>query len=85
MLAELDAGEPSVVSNGHVAVDREEIRERMSGNLCRCGAYNIRRRRAIRRDRTFEGIGMKPFDYQQAAKVEDAFKHAGRFLAAEPT
>ncbi|HLN09756.1 MAG TPA: 2Fe-2S iron-sulfur cluster-binding protein, partial [Xanthobacteraceae bacterium] len=21
-------------------VDAEEIRERMSGNLCRCGAYN---------------------------------------------
>jgi len=42
MLAELDAGWPSVVSlrrGGGVELDDEEIRERMSGNLCRCGAY----------------------------------------------
>jgi xanthine dehydrogenase YagT iron-sulfur-binding subunit len=24
---------------GSSALDRDEIRERMSGNLCRCGAY----------------------------------------------
>ena len=29
----------TVVSEGH-ATSREEIRELMSGNLCRCGAYN---------------------------------------------
>jgi xanthine dehydrogenase YagT iron-sulfur-binding subunit len=23
-----------------IALDRTELRERMSGNLCRCGAYN---------------------------------------------
>ena len=48
MLAEAAAGHPSVVTpagvesseRGHPAVlDDEEIRERMSGNLCRCGAY----------------------------------------------
>jgi xanthine dehydrogenase YagT iron-sulfur-binding subunit len=42
MLAELDAGWPSAVT-ADVGADphhtAEEIRERMSGNLCRCGAY----------------------------------------------
>jgi xanthine dehydrogenase YagT iron-sulfur-binding subunit len=38
MLAELDAGWPSAVTlRGGGGLD--EIRERMSGNLCRCGAY----------------------------------------------
>jgi xanthine dehydrogenase YagT iron-sulfur-binding subunit len=43
MLAELEAGWPSFVTEnleGEVALDPEEIRERMSGNLCRCGAYS---------------------------------------------
>ncbi len=42
MLQEAAAGVPSVVSrdlDGEVVLDDEEIRERMSGNLCRCGAY----------------------------------------------
>ncbi|QES46893.1 (2Fe-2S)-binding protein [Streptomyces venezuelae] len=43
MLAEHAAGEPSAVT-GHPAevpeLTAEEIRERMSGNLCRCGSYN---------------------------------------------
>jgi xanthine dehydrogenase YagT iron-sulfur-binding subunit len=42
MLAELDAGWPSTVTlqrGGGVELDEDEIRERMSGNLCRCGAY----------------------------------------------
>jgi xanthine dehydrogenase YagT iron-sulfur-binding subunit len=42
MLAEVGAGHPSHVTpsmSGPVALDDEEIRERMSGNLCRCGAY----------------------------------------------
>jgi xanthine dehydrogenase YagT iron-sulfur-binding subunit len=39
MLEELAAGEPSAVTNGAVAASPEEIRERMSGNLCRCAAY----------------------------------------------
>jgi xanthine dehydrogenase YagT iron-sulfur-binding subunit len=42
MLAEADAGWPSFAS-ADVAVsprlDAGEIRERMSGNICRCGAY----------------------------------------------
>lgn len=43
MLAEFQTGLPSAVSekmNGEIEFSDEEIRERMSGNLCRCGAYN---------------------------------------------
>ena len=51
MLGEAAAGWPSAVSarlipetpetpeTGPVTLDAAEIRERMSGNLCRCGAY----------------------------------------------
>src|SRR5437870_2428589 len=43
MLREVEAGWPSAVSYdltaSHVTLDDEEIRERMSGNLCRCAAY----------------------------------------------
>jgi xanthine dehydrogenase YagT iron-sulfur-binding subunit len=28
------------VAAGNIVLDRDELRERMSGNLCRCGAYN---------------------------------------------
>ena len=43
-LAEAEAGHPSRVTDGRalagpVPLDRDEIRERLSGNLCRCGAY----------------------------------------------
>ncbi len=43
MAAEVRRGVPShVTANlaGPVRLDREELCERMSGNLCRCGAYN---------------------------------------------
>jgi xanthine dehydrogenase YagT iron-sulfur-binding subunit len=43
MLAEVADGWPSAVAQdvaaGAVDLDGDEIRERMSGNLCRCGAY----------------------------------------------
>jgi xanthine dehydrogenase YagT iron-sulfur-binding subunit len=46
MLAEADAGWPSAVSTNRsesvtsaADLDADEVRERMSGNLCRCGAY----------------------------------------------
>ncbi len=42
MLDELRRGWPSVVTPdmaGDPVLDDDEIRERMSGNLCRCGAY----------------------------------------------
>ncbi|MEQ9662684.1 MAG: 2Fe-2S iron-sulfur cluster-binding protein [Parasphingopyxis sp.] len=43
MLKEAEQGWPSYVSDdldGAPALDAEEISERMSGNLCRCGAYS---------------------------------------------
>src|SRR5947207_1227114 len=43
MLREAEDGWPSAVSadltDEHITLDDEEIRERMSGNLCRCAAY----------------------------------------------
>ena len=44
MLAEAQRGEasaatPDVRRTGPVALTEQEVRERMSGNLCRCGAY----------------------------------------------
>ena len=42
MLDEIAAGWPSDASDaleGEITITGEEIRERMSGNLCRCGAY----------------------------------------------
>ena len=44
MMEEARRGVPSYVTD-HLAapaatLDREELQERMSGNLCRCGAYN---------------------------------------------
>jgi xanthine dehydrogenase YagT iron-sulfur-binding subunit len=43
MLAEARAGMPSYVTadlTGVITLSRDEVRERMSGNLCRCGAHN---------------------------------------------
>jgi xanthine dehydrogenase YagT iron-sulfur-binding subunit len=44
MVAELQKGAPSYVTEDLVAeaipLGHDELRERMSGNLCRCGAYN---------------------------------------------
>ncbi len=43
VLDEIQAGIPSHVSadlNARPALSAEEIRERMSGNICRCGAYS---------------------------------------------
>ncbi|PZU79498.1 MAG: (2Fe-2S)-binding protein [Rhizobium sp.] len=44
MAGEIERNIPSVVtadlSSDSIAVDDTEIRERMSGNICRCGAYN---------------------------------------------
>jgi xanthine dehydrogenase YagT iron-sulfur-binding subunit len=44
MADEIARGIPSVVTadlaSERIALDHDELRERMSGNLCRCGAYN---------------------------------------------
>jgi len=42
MLSEVEAGWASVVTEdltGPIVLSEDEVRERMSGNLCRCGAY----------------------------------------------
>lgn len=39
MPTELDEGWPSSVTDGEPSASPAEIRERTSGNLCRCGAY----------------------------------------------
>jgi xanthine dehydrogenase YagT iron-sulfur-binding subunit len=39
MLRELEAGWPSAVTDGEPTLSAAEVRERMSGNICRCGAY----------------------------------------------
>ncbi len=44
MVDEIRRGVPSLVTNDLTAADialtHDELRERMSGNICRCGAYN---------------------------------------------
>jgi xanthine dehydrogenase YagT iron-sulfur-binding subunit len=44
MATELARGVPSQVTDDlaaeHIALTHDELRERMSGNLCRCGAHN---------------------------------------------
>jgi xanthine dehydrogenase YagT iron-sulfur-binding subunit len=44
MAAELRRGVPSYVTDdlgiASIPISHDEVRERMSGNLCRCGAYN---------------------------------------------
>ena len=44
MAGEIARGAPSLVTAdlaaGRITLSREEVQERMSGNLCRCGAYN---------------------------------------------
>ena len=73
-LREADAGWPSIVTpadrvrvDGAAALDAAEVRERMSGNLCRCGAYvNIV-------DAVLDvggGPAMRPFDYERPASVD---------------
>jgi xanthine dehydrogenase YagT iron-sulfur-binding subunit len=44
MIGEIGRGIPSYVTSdlsaADIQLDTDELRERMSGNLCRCGAYN---------------------------------------------
>ncbi len=43
LLQEMESGAPSYLTedlNAPAPLTREEIRERLSGNLCRCGAHN---------------------------------------------
>ena len=51
----------------------ETIRELMSGNICRCGAYpNI-----VAAIQQVDGAGMINFQYSRASDVADAVRQAG--------
>ena len=73
MLAEHAAGWPSAVTadvspDGPAPeLDAEEVRERMSGNLCRCGAYPLIVRAVLETAAAREEVArMKEFGYQRA-------------------
>ena len=63
------------------AASDAEIRERMSGNLCRCGAYPgiVEAIRTVRDAAgTMRRCGMTPFRYVQATSPADALARMGR-------
>ena len=66
MLDEIKAGIPSHVSADLTAppqLTAAELRERMSGNICRCGAYS----NIVEAITEVAGRqGMKPFTYERA-------------------
>ena len=83
MVDELKRGVPSYVSDDVAAEGFEltdtELRERMSGNLCRCGAYNgivdanpgnVRCRQG--RAQHARGRLMNPFTYERASDSQAA-------------
>ena len=77
MAAELGRGVPSHVtadlSAETIALSHDELRERMSGNLCRCGAYNGIVD-AITETYVTEAARMTPFTYARAADAADAVR-----------
>ena len=53
------------LSAATIALDRDELRERMSGNLCRCGAHNGIVDAILEiYARATEAGGMTPFTYR---------------------
>ncbi len=78
VLGEIKAGIPSHVSadlNATPQLTNAELRERMSGNICRCGAYsNI----AEAITRSCREAGMKSFSYERARNPAEAAASAMR-------
>ena len=76
MVSEAERGLPSAVtedlSADTMALDHDEVRERMSGNLCRCGAYNgiVEAIAAELR----EGWRHDPFTYARANDAPEALR-----------
>ena len=68
MLSEAEAGWPSAVSddltNEQITLTDDEIRERMSGNLCRCAAY-------VNIVRAIEEIARKEQEEKQAPPTRE--------------
>ena len=86
MREEISRGIPSHVTadlTAPIAASKDEIRERMSGNICRCGAYsNIDATPSAR----FGGTGVRPFTYErastpQAAAAAAAARANAKFIA----
>ena len=78
LLEEAERGEASYVTEDfkelrdNITLSEEEIRERMSGNLCRCGAYN-NIVMAIQEAQTGEDQGKK-YSFATEAEMEEARK-----------
>ena len=83
VLDEIKAGIPSHVTADLTAppqVTDAEIRERMSGNICRCGAYS----NIVEAITEVAGRqGMKPFTYERAASPAEAAAAAARTPGAK--
>ena len=97
MAAELERGLPSHVT-ADIAADtveptRAELAERMSGNICRCGAYNgiidaiadtfVGRGADALSRRPAGSDGMTPFSFARATDVDDALaqgREGARYL-----
>ena len=81
MMREFENGLPSAVTRDVAAAaiefSDEEIKERMSGNLCRCGAY-VGICAAIREAFESEVRAMKNFAYARAETAEAAITLLGR-------
>ena len=75
---------PSIVTSSEPRLHEAEIREWMSGNLCRCGAYNGIVAAILDVARV-----MRPFAYVKPADVDAAIRAAAQpnatFSAAAPT
>ena len=75
------------VRRSPVELTPEEIRERMSGNICRCGAYpGIVAAVQDAHQKSRQDEGMNPFEYQRASGSETAMSAItdsghGKFLA----
>ncbi len=68
-----------LIREGHAGNDPERVREAMSGNLCRCGAYIGITEAVLEAQRTHEcsraeGRGMNRFEYARPASVAEAVR-----------
>ncbi|MGB3799054.1 MAG: 2Fe-2S iron-sulfur cluster-binding protein, partial [Lewinella sp.] len=78
LLEEAKRGEASYVTEDfkeireNIELSEEEIRERMSGNICRCGAYN-NIVMAIQESQTGEDQGTK-WSFATAEEMQEAGK-----------
>ncbi len=75
-----------LIAEGQAGDDPERVREGMSGNLCRCGAYAGITEAVLDAQRSMaepEGSGMNSFEFVRPATVAEAVAAAAR--PARPT